>query len=177
MKRNDAGSWQCNVCGTNYGTAPLPDWWKEQCPAGCDAAPVTSHARTFAPDPGCGLCQGLGTRHIAQGLTTARVDCPCTLIGPPLARELSELPPIKDTAVLDQYPDCQPRTPIDPVAKISIPGLMKGNSDLKPSTWNPPKYRDCPRCGGRGIVGKFDDARMSGNPMCTTCMGAGTVKL
>lgn len=166
----------------------------------------TSHARTFAPDPGCSLCCGLGTRHIARGMITERVSCPCTLIGPelkraccnascqhylaacvsecpecwtarlPASRSLSELPPIEDTAVLDQYPDCQPRTPIDPVTTVRSPGLMRGNSDLQPAQWAPRQYRECPGCEGKGVVGKiFKDG--TGQAMCTQCMGAGSVKL
>lgn len=67
----------------------------------------------------------------------------------------------------DAYPDCQPRTPIDPVAKILSPGLMRGNTDLPPSVRaDVPAYRDCTVCGGRGA---------SRGMVCLGCKGAGRV--
>lgn len=176
-----------------------------------DTPTSDSHARAYDPDPGCGLCGGLGKRHIARGLTTARVDCPCTLIGPELRgrvdlnryalgddlsqyaaafacddhellasyrRTTSELPPIKDTAVLDAYPDCQPRTPIDPVARILSPGLQRGNADLQPAMCKQkPVTRECPTCNGRGVMPRSPWAKEPGDVMCSPCKGAGRVPL
>lgn len=86
-----------------------------------------------------------------------------------VVRDLSELPPIKDIAVLDAYPDCQPRTPIDPVARILSPGLMRGNADLPPATrGHLSELRDCTVCAGRGA---------SRGVVCKGCNGAGRVKL
>lgn len=88
-----------------------------------------------------------------------------------VVRDLSELPPIKDAAVLDAYPDCQPRTPIDPLAKIVSPGLMRGNDDLRPmavSRGHLSELRDCTVCAGRGA---------SRGVVCRGCNGAGRVKL
>lgn len=158
-------------------------------------APVSaSPARGFDPDPGCLICGGMGVRHAQRkndrGFFVGRDACPCTILGPlgtpdaspardvpaSYRRDLSELPPIKDTAVLDAYPDCQPRTPIDPVAKILSPGLQRGNTDLQPATrGHVPEYRDCAVCGGRGVVGSAFPDR-SGHRQCMGCKGAGRVK-
>lgn len=89
-------------------------------------------------------------------------------------RSIAEISPIEDTAVLDQYPDCLPRTPIDPPSTVRSPGLMRGNADLKPSTWNPPQYRDCQTCMGKGtgraLIG-------GGNAACAECKGFGRIRL
>lgn len=184
-----------------------------------DAPASASRAHAYDPDPGCSLCGGLGVRHVAMGLTTARVSCPCTLIGPAnlaeiekaavdfsiygvgavlitdegakrvapgddlsqyaaafpgddrvllanYRRHLSELPPIKDTAVLDQYPDCQPRTPIDPPTTITGV-IFKGNTDLPPSVRSDVSaLRDCTACGGRGV---------STGVVCKACKGKGWI--
>lgn len=141
-----------------------------------------SHTRAYDPDPACLVCAGTGVRHHqgknALGFFVGRDVCPCTILGPlaepefpPVAsyrRDLSELPPIKDTAVLDQYPDCQPRTPIDPIARILSPGLQRGNADLPPATrGHLAELRDCTVCAGRGA---------SRGVVCKGCNGAGRVK-
>lgn len=95
---------------------------------------------------------------------------------------LTELPPIEDPAMQSTYPAAQERvhtahlcrTPIDPVTAVRSPGLQKGNSDLQPATWNPPQYRDCLTCMGKGtgraLVG-------GGNAACAQCKGFGRIKL
>lgn len=105
----------------------------------------------------CGVCLSLpcGCKELSTPSDTSRAPAfsPQTALlrditelaklpaGPALfTRRLSELPPIEDTAVLDQYPDCQPRTPIDPPSTVRSPGLMRGNADLQPATWNPPAW-------------------------------------
>lgn len=157
-----------------------------------DSPTSDSHTRAYDADPTCTLCQGLGVRHVAMGLRTAREQCPCTLIGPELRgrvdisryttgqpiRALSEIPPIKDTAVLDAYPDCQPRTPIDPVARIVSPGLLRGNADLQPAMCRQkPVTRECPTCSGRGVLPRSPWAKESGDLLCTPCDGSGRVRL
>ena len=107
---------------------------------------------------------------------------PCWDSGPVgcYARALLELTPIGDLPMhdtRDAYPDCQPRTPIDPVARILSPGLMRGNTDLLPATWVPRAYRPCPTCDGRGVLPRNPWAKAPGDLMCGQCRGVGTVKL
>lgn len=138
-----------------------------------------SHACAHEPDPRCVICAGTGVRHTQRKgkFQVVRDKCPCTILGslqPSASRPPSELPPIKDTAVLDRYPDCQPRTPIDPVTTVRSPGLLRGNADLQPATWSPPRYRDCQSCMGKGTGRALHGG---GNAACPECHGHGKVKL
>lgn len=104
----------------------------------------TSRAPAFPPETGMTLIDIGGADQAilvtdeakAQAWTNSELER-CGFGQP---RILSELPPIEDTAVLDQYPDCLPRTPIDPCTTIKAPGIQKGNADLQPATWNPPAW-------------------------------------
>lgn len=99
------------------------------------------------------------------------------------ARALLELPPIKDPAMNTTYPAARERvhtahlcrTPIDPVARILSPGLMKGNTDLQPAmSADVPAYRDCTVCAGRGVTGN-PLPNLGGHLQCPSCKGAGRV--
>lgn len=115
-----------------------------------------SPARAHEPDPQCVICDGLGVRHTQPkrvGMFVQRDPCPCTILGPLT------------------LPDCQPRTPIDPVTTIRADGLQKGNTDLNPTAWKPVEYRDCDRCEGRGVTGR---ALVGGGSVaCPKCLGVG----
>jgi len=64
------------------------------------------------------------------------------------------------------YDHIQPRTPIDPVTRIT--GVIyKGNTDLPPSVrGHLSDKRDCGLCGGRGV---------SIGVVCIGCKGVGQV--
>ncbi len=67
----------------------------------------------------------------------------------------------------DPYPDCQPRTPIDPPTRI-LGVIYKGNTDINPTVRaDVPAYRDCTVCAGRC---------QSRGVVCKGCNGFGTVK-